>query len=331
MKQMAAGVTAFAVAISPAAAATAAPFEAKLRRAVTVLGAPQSGLSLAERMRHYNVPGLSVAVINNCRLTLARGYGEAERGKIVKPTTLFQAGSISKPVAAAGAMRLVDDGRLSLDRDVRTVLRGWKVPDSPHLADKPVTLRGLLSHGAGLSVHGFRGYAKGEPFPTVVQVLNGEKPANSEAVVVAQPPGSWRYSGGGYTVAQLLMTEAAGEPFPQILQRLVLKPLGMTQSSFEQPLPEVRHALAATGYRADGKPVDGKWHSYPEMAAAGLWTTPSDLSRFLLGVHHASQGKADTFLSRAAAEAMITSQTGIHGAGFVLSGKGHTRASGITA
>jgi CubicO group peptidase (beta-lactamase class C family) len=152
-------------------------------------------------------------------------------------------------------------------------------------------------------------------------------------VTVAQPPGSWRYSGGGYTVAQLLMTEAAGEPFPQLLQRLVLKPLGMTQSSFAQPLPEARHAVAATGYHADGKPVEGKWHSYPEMAAAGLWTTPSDLSRFLLGVHHASQGKsgqgkAGTFLSRSAAEAMVTTQTGIHGAGFVLSGKGHTRRFG---
>jgi CubicO group peptidase (beta-lactamase class C family) len=328
MKRLAAGVTAFALASSPASAAAAAPFETKLRRAVTVIGAPHSGLSLAERMRHYNVTGLSVAVIDDCRLTLARGYGEAERGKKVTSATLFQAGSISKPVAAAAAMRLVDDGRLSLDRDVRTVLRGWQLPDSPHLADKAVTLRGLLSHGAGLSVHGFRGYAQGEPMPSVVQVLSGEKPANSEAVVVAQPPGSWRYSGGGYTVAQLLMTETAAEPFPQLLQRLVLKPLGMTQSSFAQPLAEARHRRAATGFHADGKPVQGKWHTYPEMAAAGLWTTPSDLSRFLLGVHHASQGKAGAFLSRAAAEAMVTTQTGIHGAGFVLSGKGHTRRFG---
>jgi CubicO group peptidase (beta-lactamase class C family) len=146
--------------------------------------------------------------------------------------------------------------------------------------------------------------------------------------VVAQPPGSWRYSGGGYTVAQLLMTEASNEPFPQLLERLVLKPLGMTQSSFSQPLPDTRHALAATGYRADGEPVEGKWHTYPEMAAAGLWTTPSDLSRFLLGVHRASRGEAGAFLARAAAEAMVTTQTGIHGAGFVLSGKGHTRRFG---
>ena len=219
----------------------------------------------------------------------------------VTANTLFQAGSISKPVSALGAPRLVQEGKLTLDEDVNTKLITWKVPENELTKDKKVTLRGLLSHTAGLTVHGFPGYATDEPCPTVVQVLDGAKPANalhSSGHISRQPVA---YSGGGYTIMQQLVIDVTGKPFPHFMHEAVLKPLGMNESTFEQPLPEDRAKLTATGHTMDRKPVKGRWHIYPEMAAAGLWTTPSDLVRFAIGVEEAVRGRSGKTLSPAMA------------------------------
>ena len=177
----------------------------------------------------------------------------------------------------------MQDGRLSLDEDANTKLTSWKVPSNEMTAQQAVTLRLILNHAAGLTVHGFPGYAPGAPVPTMPQLLSGEKPANTAAVRADIVPGSrWRYSGGGTTVMQLLMTDVTGEPFPSLMKRLVLDPIGMTLSTYEQPLPASRAQSAATGYRSNGTPIAGRFHTYPEMAAAGLWTTPSDLARYII-------------------------------------------------
>jgi CubicO group peptidase (beta-lactamase class C family) len=154
-----------------------------------------TAMKLAERMAHYKVPGLSVAVINDGKIEWARGYGVVEKDgdRPVTADTLFLAGSISKPVAALAALRLVEQGKLSLDEDVNLKLKTWKVPENEFTKEKKVTLRGLLSHSAGLTVHGFPGYAVDAPAPTLVQILNGEKPANTGAIRVDIEPGSrWR-------------------------------------------------------------------------------------------------------------------------------------------
>ena len=181
--------------------------------------------------------------------------------------------SISKPVAAVGAMILVERGKLALDEPVNTRLRSWKVADTELAKPEPVTLRRLLSHTAGLTVHGFRGYASSEPVPTLVQLLNGEPPSNSKRIEIDIPPGSrHRYSGGGYSVAQQLMIDVTGKPFPELMRELVLTPAGMKDSTYDQPLPSARAAAAAPGHRSNGEAIVGKRHTYPEMAAAGLWT-----------------------------------------------------------
>jgi CubicO group peptidase (beta-lactamase class C family) len=283
-----------------------------------------STMKLAERMVHYKVPGLSVAVINDGKIEWARGYGVVEKDgdKPVTADTLFLAGSISKPVAALAALRLVEQGKLDLDEDVNLKLKTWKVPENEFTKEKKVTLRGLLSHSAGLTVHGFPGYAVDAPMPTLIQILNGEKPANTAAIRVDIVPGSrWRYSGGGYTVMQQLMMDVTGKSFPELTRELVFMPAGMRQSTYENPLPKSLEASAATAHRMNGEKVKGRWHIYPEMAAAGLWTTPSDLARYAIEMQRALAGQSK-ILSRAMAEQMVTVQKGNHGLGPGLDNAG---------
>jgi CubicO group peptidase (beta-lactamase class C family) len=280
---------------------------------------------IRSEMRKRHIPGLSLAVIQDGKIVKAKGYGVTEKGgeTPVTASTLFQAGSISKPVSALGALRLVEQNKLVLDEDVNGRLVTWKVPENSFTREKIVTLRGLLSHTAGLTVHGFPGYASDGPVPTLVQVLNGEKPVNTAPIRVDIVPGSaWRYSGGGYTIMQQMVIDVTGMPFPQFMQETVLGPLGMDSSTFEQPLPAEKAKLTASGHTSDRSLVKGRWHIYPEMAAAGLWTTPSDLVRFAVGVQAAYSGESKAILSRPIGRLMLTVEKDDYGLGFGLQGSG---------
>ena len=269
---------------------------------------PHACQTLADRMAADRVPGVSVAVIHNGAIEWARGFGVVRPGGApVTAETLFQSGSISKPVAAMAALRLVEEGRLSLDSDVNQALTSWKIPAGAAAPGGVVTLRQLLSHTAGLTVHGFPGYAAGAPVPTLSQVLNGEKPANTGPVRLEAPPGSReKYSGGGYTVMQQLLIDVSHQPFPALLHDTVLAPIGMTLSTYEQPLPEALRAQSATPHWRNGTPVEGGFHTYPEMAAAGLWTTPSDVARFAIEIQRSLHGEANHVLSAAMTRQMLT-------------------------
>lgn len=299
---------------------------AGLRSELTVRGRPAPRtFSLAERMAHYRVPGVSVAVVEDGRIAWAQGFGVRDAGAAdsVTAATLFQAASISKPVAATGMLRMVDEGKLGLDTPVNEYLVSWKLPESSFAAREKVTLRRIASHSAGLTVHGFGGYRAGAPLPSVPQVLDGNGPANSAPVRVDAIPGSmWRYSGGGVTIEQLVMTDVAKEPFPALMRRLVLDPVGMANSTFEQPLPDARHGTAASGHDAEGEAIPGRWHVYPEMAAAGLWTTPTDLLKWAMEIAAAREGRSNRVLSKPTAIAMLTPQMGRSGLGPTLGGRG---------
>ncbi len=254
-------------------------------------------VQLTTAMRALRVQAVSIAVIDDYRIVSARAWG-------ADPHALFQAASISKPVAATATALLASQGRFSLDDDVNTLLSSWKVPTSRW--SKPVTPRMLYSHTSGLSVHGFAGYEVGAPVPTVLQVLNGESPAMNSPVQLEFEPGSAeRYSGGGVTVEQLLLSDVTHEPFASLMSRLVLTPAGMKDSRFEQPLSTALAKRAVSGFRADGNQVPGRWHVYPELAAAGLWTTPTDLAKWAIEVARAKNGKS-SWLPRAAADALLT-------------------------
>ena len=301
---------------SNALASRISQIEAELLPIVLLEGEPVATASLEQRMEHYNVPAVSIAVIKEFEIEWARAYGMADiaEGRAATTQTLFQAASISKPVAATAALTLVEEGALTLDGDVNQWLSSWTVPQNRFNESQPVTLRGLVTHSAGMTVHGFPGYARDDVIPSTVGVLDGE--GNTDPIRVDTTPGAiWRYSGGGYTVVQLLVADVVGESFPQVLQDRVLEPFGMTLSTYEQPLPESRHGEAATGYRSDGTEVETKWHVYPEMAAAGLWTTPSDLARWALGILAVYHGRSDTVLDQQTARDMLTPGIGNWGLG----------------
>lgn len=265
--------------------------------------------SIEERMRFYNVPGLSVAVVDGGEIVWAKGYGlaDVDSGRPVTTGTMFLAGSISKPVTAMAAVDLVERGKVPFDADINTILRSWQLPSNELTAKTPVTMRQLLSHSAGTTVHGFPGYPREWPRPTVKQLLDGEAPANTAAVRVdLEPNTKFRYSGGGTTIAQQALSDVTRTDFALLMRRHVLGPLGMSSSTYAQPLPESYHSRAAAAYRPGQRAVTGGWHVYPEAAAAGLWTTPSDLARVIVEMHHALNGDASRVLSIDGARLMLT-------------------------
>jgi CubicO group peptidase (beta-lactamase class C family) len=283
--------------------------------------------SLEERMKHWKVPGLTVAVVKDFKVEWARSYGvtDIDTKEPVTGETLFQAGSISKPVAAMVALKRVQEGKIALDENINNKLQTWKLPDNDFTAKKKVTLANLLSHTGGLTVHGFPGYAVDEKIPTLPQVLDGTQPANTAAVRVDMEPGTkFRYSGGGTTIAQLAIMDIEKKPYPQIAKETVLGPLNMTNSTYSQPLPDDWRKKAASGHRGDGALVPGKIHVYPEMAAAGLWTTPTDLAKFGIEVQLSYAGKSNKVLPKELVDKMVTPFMENVGLGFFIDKRGNS-------
>ena len=278
-----------------------------LLKAIRVKGDSVETFNILDRMEHYKVPGISIAIVQDGKIGWAKGYGMAntQSGTEVDTTTIFQAGSISKPLAALAALKLVEDGTIALDEDVNTYLKDWKIPESKFTQNEKVTLRRLLTHTAGMTVHGFPGYQQTDTFPSVNQVLNGK--GNTPEIVVDTLPGSiWRYSGGGYTVMEKVVEDVSGLPLEVYMASNILQPLGMTNSTYEQPLGTAYHSKASAAYDSEGAIIEGLWHNYPEQAAAGLWTTPRDLATYCIAIQEILKGKEDAVLSKQTVEAMLT-------------------------
>jgi len=310
---------AIAVAILPAAPIWAAePSELENDLTIVMDGAAKS-LTLEQAMNALKIPSVSLALIDGDRIAFARAYGASATSE-----TLYQAASMSKFVAAVGAMRLVEAGRLDLDEDVNAKLTSWKVPANGLDKDHKVTLRGLLSMTAGINVPGFQGYEIGAPIPNLTQILYGVPPANSPPVAVIAEPGSvYRYSGGGYEIAEALMVDTMQKPFPELMNEFVLEPARMTHSTFVQTLPADLDSQAMRGYSADGRELHGGYHIYPEYAAAGLWSTPTDLATLLILIGRAWRGESQLFLQSETVRMMLTRQNGgPYGLGAAIGGTG---------
>jgi len=276
--------------------------------------------NIEERMQELKIPGLSIAVLNNGVIEWAKGYGIADslENRKVTTETLFQAGSISKPVAATRALQLAEQGLIDLDSNVNAYLSSWELPDNKFTENEKVTTRRILHHKSGLTVSGFIGYKKEETVPSIPEILDGK--GNTDPVrVYKEPGGIWNYSGGGYTIMQHMLTDIEQKQFPKIMMTNVLRPLGMKSSTYENPLPEEYHSRAATGYNFDGTQVEGKWWVYPEMAAAGLWTTPSELILWAKEIQHILQTQKDGLLQAKTVNEMLTPHEDDYGLGpYVL-------------
>ncbi len=279
--------------------------------------------TLQEIMDRYYVPGVSVAVIKDFQVHWAKAWGWADveaRGP-ANTETMFQAASMSKPVAAMASLRAIQEGKFELDQDVNTVLKSWKLPPSQFMQASPVTPRELMSHTSGTGDgFGFPGYAPSAPLPSLPQILDGLPPSNVGKVRLERPPmTAYKYSGGAVVIEQLALMDVMGLPFPEIMRKMVLDPIGMTNSTYEQPLPPERDKQAARAHDGDGHGMGPKWHVYPEMAAAGLWTTPTDLAKFMIEVQLALLGKSNRVISRKMMQEMITPVgVGPYAVGFTI-------------
>ena len=303
-------VSAFAVAVSA--------------QAVSV--APES-LGVPELLAQFKVPAVSVAVIRDFKIEWAMAWGvkDAKTGEPATVDTLFQAASISKPVAAMASLRAVQDGRFALDQDINTILKTWKLPARPSSNGEIVTPRMLMSHTSGTDDgFGFPGYLPDAPRPTIVQILDGVPPANRGSVRVGRPPiTGYKYSGGAVTIQELAHTDTLGKPFAQIMREMVLGPIGMANSTYEQPLPVNRQAQASRAHDQNGQPGQAAWRVHPEHAAAGLWTTSTDLAKFAIEVQQALAGRSTKVLSRAMAQEMVTPVgVGPFAVGFTIAKEG---------
>ncbi len=308
----------------PTTAPMAAEVERGLRAPFQPLSPQTPRWTLTERMEHHQVPGVSVAVIEEGRIAWAQGYGVAEAGDRapVTPRTLFQAASISKPVSAALALSLAEAGALPLDADFEPYLGGWRLLRAVDTQGE-ISLRDLLAHCAGIGVSGFPGYPRGEQVPTLTQVMDGHAPAKTRPITLERPPHTAaNYSGGGYTLVQYGIEEATHTAFSHAARERILEPLGMTDSSFTQPQPNSDGVPVALGHDHEGTPLPGGWRIYPEQAAAGLWSTPTDLARFAVAVLEASAGEAGSVISPAMASAMLTEAMGGWGLGVNVTGEG---------
>lgn len=256
--------------------------------------------TLKERMNFYEVNAVSIAVVKDYKIEWVKAYGFADvsEKRLTTTETLFQAASISKSFNSLGVLKLAEEQKLNIDHDINNYLKKWKFPYDSISKGKKITIAQLLNHTAGLSVGGFGGYEKGQILPNITQILDGLKPANSNTVRSVFEPGlKFQYSGGGTTVSQLILEDVTGEQYENYMLKNVLIPLGMTQSSFNQPPSMDKKNLLATGYHGNVEVV-GKYHIYPEKAAAGLWTNPTDLAKYIIETQLSLQGKSNKVLSK---------------------------------
>jgi CubicO group peptidase (beta-lactamase class C family) len=298
------------------------------RDAPTVTGRVSEPSVVQQLMKQFNVPGVSIAIINEFKIvaTYAYGLADVEMGAPVTTETMFQAASISKPVAAMVSLKAVQDGRFSLDQDINTILKSWKLPEGPFTKERRVTPRSLMSHTSGTGDgFGFPGYAQRATLPSIPQILDGvQPPSNLRPVRLERAPlTGFKYSGGAVMIQQLALMDAVGKPFGDVAREWVLDPIGMTNSTFEQPLAPHREKQAARAHNRMGARMGDPWHIYPEQAAAGLWTTPTDLAKFAIEVQLSLLGKSNRVLSQTMVREMVTPVgVGPFAVGFQISKEG---------
>tara|TARA_B110000116_G_scaffold204066_1_gene179127 strand:+ start:33 stop:1460 length:1428 start_codon:yes stop_codon:yes gene_type:complete len=296
--------------------------ENSLIRNIQIKGDSIQKFNIIERMDFYKVPGVSIAVVENGKIKWAKGYGYAntETGTKVDLNTLFQAGSISKPLAALSALKLFENDSLELNKDANYYLKNWQIPESKFTETEKVTLEKLLTHTAGMTVHGFPGYQQTDTFPEIIDVLNGN--GNTAKIMVDTIPGSiWRYSGGGYTVMEKVVEDVSGLSLDDYMSKNILLPIGMKNSTYQQPISKEYQNNISAAYDGNGKLIKGLWNNYPEQAAAGLWTTPSDLAIYCIEIQNILKGKKDGVLTKETVERMLTKHKNDWGLGPSLEGE----------
>ncbi len=269
-----------------------------LRKQVQFLNTDNTTFSLEQRMKALNINAVSIAVIKNNKIDWSSTYGVtmASSPAIANCNTVFQAASISKPIAMMGALRMAEKGIIDLDKNIQSYLTDFQLPQGKQTSDNPVTFRNILNHTSGINPSGYWGYGHDEAIPSDLDIVNGVKPTNSDALAVLAPPATQlRYSGAGYTLAEIAMQDIFKQPFESIMQRWIIEPSNMKTADFTQPIDRKKHQSIAHGHQANGTAVKGGWRNHPEQAAAGLWTNANDLASFLTEIGKGYRGKSAVF------------------------------------
>jgi len=281
---------------------------------------PHKRKTLSERMAHYKVPGVSLAVIENGKVDWVKAYGElnVETGAPVTTSSLFEAASTTKLLTGVIVFHFVERGQLDLDKDVNSYLKSWKVPDSEFTPEQKVTLRRLLMHQSGINRPDGGFPEAGGSVPTLLQILKGEFPAQNRPAVVEYVPGSkWQYSNMGYVVIQQVVEDALGRRFAEIAQETVFRPLGMKSSTLVYPLSAENQKKEAVPHDAEGKACPAGM-TPAAVAHGGLMTTPSDLALLTIELMRAYQGRSDRVISPATARQMFHRELAINIMGFAM-------------
>ncbi|MFD3450213.1 serine hydrolase domain-containing protein [Microbacteriaceae bacterium 4G12] len=270
-------------------------------------------INIQERMEHYHVPGLSIACIEDGQVSRAEGFGVLEVGtsKKVSNESVFSACSISKFLTSMLAMSLTEKGILHLDEDVNNRLSSWKVPENEFTQNKKVTLRNLLSHQSGITdpQGSFPELNPNQGFPTVVDVLEGRTPYCNVPIEVKYEPGSdFQYSDTGFCIIQQVIEDSCAKPFAQVMNEHIFQPLKMENSTLEPFIQEESRQISSCGHNKHGELVEGAYPIYPYPAAAGLWTTPSDLALLVIEFLNSLKGESKIGISVSTAKEMIRPQ-----------------------
>lgn len=298
--------------------------ESGIRGKVKFLEEPENLSSISNKMSEYNIPAVSLAVINQGKIEWADIYQNANfsEEQELDCTSIFQAASLSKPVTFLAALRMHAAGEIDLDKNIQDYLKDFVIPKGEQTAENPVTFRNIFSHTSGITSGGYQGYAKGLPLPSDLDILKGSDGVNSSAIEVITPPNEiLAYSGGAYTLAELALQDIFSDEFSNIMKKWMLEPAGMQHSEFTQPLPASKAKQVARGYTQSGDVLDGGWHNYPEQAAAGLWSNSIDMAKFLIEIYKAYQGKSSIF-SETDIKSIISQERDGHVYGFILSRSG---------
>nr|WP_321486196.1 serine hydrolase domain-containing protein [uncultured Draconibacterium sp.] len=298
--------------------------EEGIREQVKFLGESENLSSITKKMLDYNIPALSLTVINKGNIEWSDIYRNAnfQESNHLDCSSIFQAASLSKPVTFLAALRMYSAGRIDLDKNIQEYLKDFVLPQGKQTADNPVTFRNIFSHTSGINPGGYQGYVRNIPMPTDLEILRGSDRSNTPAIEVIAPPNErLAYSGGGYTLAELALQDIFDDKFSNIMQKWILEPAVMKHSEFTQPLPASDSILVATAHAQSGEVIEGGWRNYPEQAAAGLWSNSIDLAKFLIEIYKAYQGKSSIF-SQADIRSIIDQERDGSVYGFLLNRSG---------
>jgi CubicO group peptidase (beta-lactamase class C family) len=267
-------------------------------------------IDINERLKHYNVTGLGMALISNNKISKTSCFGFLEAGseELICENSIFSACSISKFLTSILVLKLNEEGVLDLDEDVNKKITSWKIPSNKFTQNKKVTLRSLLSHQSGIvDPQGSFGELKfNDDIPTITELLEGRTSYCNESIEVKYIPDShFQYSDAGFCIIQQLIEDVTGKTFNVLIDEFIFKPLNMKNSTFEH-VEKVRQL--SSGHNKDGNVVDGNYPIYPYPAAAGLWTTPSDLAILVIELMNSLKGESKIGLSKSKIKEMISSQ-----------------------